>query len=180
MHWRRKWQPTPVFLPGDSQGWESLVGCRLWGRTESDTTEATQQQQNYSSEHLLLLPAQQSFSLLQEMMLQFSFGNYMSPTLNSCAFELYLPPSYSTVGRRSNSDHPRHSICLVTEIVSRMGNDLSKATCDCLQPPNLRGTRCFRLIKGKFFWGVGNYSYSGLIRNYIGEGFFICCVNNCC
>ena len=41
MHWRRRWQPTPVFLPGESQGRESLVGCRLWGRTESDTTEAT-------------------------------------------------------------------------------------------------------------------------------------------
>ena len=41
MHWRRKWQPTPVFLPGESQGQESLVGCHLWGRTESDTTEAT-------------------------------------------------------------------------------------------------------------------------------------------
>ena len=40
MHWRRKWQPTPVFLPGESQG-GSLVGCHLWGRTESDTTEAT-------------------------------------------------------------------------------------------------------------------------------------------
>ena len=41
LHWRRKWQPTPGFLPGESQGWGSLVGCRLWGRTESDTTEAT-------------------------------------------------------------------------------------------------------------------------------------------
>ena len=41
MHWRRKWQPTPVFLPGESQGWRSLVGCRLWGRIESDKTEAT-------------------------------------------------------------------------------------------------------------------------------------------
>ena len=30
MHWRRKWQPTPVFLPGESQGWRSLVGCHLW------------------------------------------------------------------------------------------------------------------------------------------------------
>ena len=40
LHWRRKWQPTPVFLPGESQGRGSLVGCRLWGRTESDTTEA--------------------------------------------------------------------------------------------------------------------------------------------
>ena len=31
MHWRRKWQPTPVFLPGESQGRGSLVGCHLWG-----------------------------------------------------------------------------------------------------------------------------------------------------
>ena len=41
MHWRRKWQPTPMFLPGESQGQGSLMGCRLWGHTESDTTEAT-------------------------------------------------------------------------------------------------------------------------------------------
>ena len=44
MHWRRKWQPTPVFLPGDSQGRGSLVGCLLWGHTKSDMTEATSQQ----------------------------------------------------------------------------------------------------------------------------------------
>ena len=43
MHWRRKWPPTPVFLPGESQGRGSLVGCRLWGRTESDTTEVSYQ-----------------------------------------------------------------------------------------------------------------------------------------
>ena len=36
-----EWQPTPALLPGESQGRGSLVGCRLWGRTESDTTEAT-------------------------------------------------------------------------------------------------------------------------------------------
>ena len=41
LHWRRKWQPSPVFLPGESQGQQSLVGCHLWGRTQSDTTEAT-------------------------------------------------------------------------------------------------------------------------------------------
>ena len=41
IHWRRKWQPTPVFLPGESQGRGSLMGCRLWGRTELDTTEVT-------------------------------------------------------------------------------------------------------------------------------------------
>ena len=45
MHWGRKWQPTPVLLPGESQGWWSLVGCHLRGRTESDTTEVIQQQQ---------------------------------------------------------------------------------------------------------------------------------------
>ena len=41
MHWRRKWQPTPVFLPGESQGQRSLVGCCLWGHTESGMTEVT-------------------------------------------------------------------------------------------------------------------------------------------
>ena len=44
MHWRRKWQPTPVFLPGESQGRRSLVGCRLWKRLSSE----------HSSVHLLV------------------------------------------------------------------------------------------------------------------------------
>ena len=50
MHWRRKWQPTPVLLPVESQGWGSPVGCRLWGHTESDITEATLQQQHMLTE----------------------------------------------------------------------------------------------------------------------------------
>ena len=54
MHWRRKWQPTPVILPGESQGQGSLVGCRLWGCTESDTTEVTQQQQQHSAMYVVL------------------------------------------------------------------------------------------------------------------------------
>ena len=45
MHWRRKWQPTPVFLPGESRGQGSLMGCCLWGCTESNMTKETQQQQ---------------------------------------------------------------------------------------------------------------------------------------
>ena len=40
-HWRRKWQPTLVFLPGESQGRGNLVDCHPWGCTESDMTEAT-------------------------------------------------------------------------------------------------------------------------------------------
>ena len=39
--WRRKWQPTPVFLPGKSHGWRSLVGYSPWGHKESDMTEVT-------------------------------------------------------------------------------------------------------------------------------------------
>ena len=54
MHWRRKWQPTPVFLPGEPQGRGSLVGCRLWGRTESDTTEATYQQQQQQQQPVVM------------------------------------------------------------------------------------------------------------------------------
>ena len=45
--WRRKWQPASVFLPGESQGQRSLVGCRLWGCTELDTTQVMQQQQRF-------------------------------------------------------------------------------------------------------------------------------------
>ena len=55
MHWRGKWQPTPVFLPGESQGQGSLAGCCLWGCTESDTTEATKQQQQHSNKAIVLV-----------------------------------------------------------------------------------------------------------------------------
>ena len=77
-HWRRKWQPTPVFLPGESQGWQSLVGCHLWGRTESDTTEATQQQQHQDVFHSKLQKAwinvaQNTYYLLQKSLVRSQF-----------------------------------------------------------------------------------------------------------
>ena len=75
MHWSRKWQPTPVSLPGESQGWWSLVGCRLWGRTESDTTEATQQQQQ---KRIVFLVSNTLFCK----------GNYI--TFYSCFFGFFL------------------------------------------------------------------------------------------
>ena len=49
----RKWQPTPVFLPGESQGQRSLVGCHLWGCIGLDTTEVTQQQQQQQKQKIL-------------------------------------------------------------------------------------------------------------------------------
>ena len=56
-HWRRKWQPTPVFLPGESQGRRDLMGCRRWGRKESDTTEPTKQQQQQNSQQVVSIKA---------------------------------------------------------------------------------------------------------------------------
>ena len=50
MHWRRKWQPIPVFVPGESQGWGSLVGCHLWGRTvRHDWSDLAAQWQQHSA-----------------------------------------------------------------------------------------------------------------------------------
>ena len=113
MHWGRKWQPTPVFLPGKSQGRGSLVGCRLWGRTESDTTEATQQQQhgpNIPDSYAILLFIASDFTsitsyihnwvlfllwlcffILLELFLHWSPIAYWAPTdLGSSSFSILL------------------------------------------------------------------------------------------
>ena len=53
MRWRRKWQLTPVFLPGESQGWQSLVGCRLWvsqSRTQLKRLSSSSSSSHYKSE----------------------------------------------------------------------------------------------------------------------------------
>ena len=49
--WRRKWQPTPVFLPGDSHVQRSLAGYSPWGRSESDTSEAKELHTHASHTH---------------------------------------------------------------------------------------------------------------------------------
>ena len=95
MHWRRKWQPTPVFLPGESRGRGSLVGCRLWGRTESDTTEAKQQQQllplgDHWTHMRILLLLFTSYVMLQVMLkfLSFAFSNAEGGNNNTQQSEL--------------------------------------------------------------------------------------------
>ena len=52
--WRRKWKPTPLFLPGEFHGQKSLEGYSPWGCKKSDTTE--QLNHHYDQSHLLLLP----------------------------------------------------------------------------------------------------------------------------
>ena len=62
--WRRKWQPTPVFLPGEYHGRRSLVGYSPQGRKESDTTERLHFQHVYVKPKILINPSP-----------LFSFGN---------------------------------------------------------------------------------------------------------
>ena len=62
MHWRMKWQPTPVFLPGESQRWGSLVGCRLWGRPAQSRTRL--KWLSSSSPKIVLLTSNTYYQLL--------------------------------------------------------------------------------------------------------------------
>ena len=88
MHWRRKWQPTPVFLPGESQGQRSLVGCRLCGRTESDTTKATWQQQQQHTMTLVLSAGFPPFLILIH-----SFPSKLHIYTHLCTSAPYICPS---------------------------------------------------------------------------------------
>ena len=85
MHWRRKWRPTPVFLPGESQGLGSLVGCRLRGRAESDTTEAPWQQQQQQSLRLSSFVFPQFWEILKQLFLE------------SCLFLIFIVSSGTLV-----------------------------------------------------------------------------------
>ena len=85
MHWRRKWQSTPVFLPGESQGRRSLVGCRLWSRTETDTTEATWQQQQQQQQQQCFLCTDFSFATLLNSLINSS--NFL---IVSLGFAMYI------------------------------------------------------------------------------------------
>ena len=68
LHWRRNWQPTPVFLPGESQGRGSLVGCRLWGRQSR-----TQLKRRSSSSKLIHISANGTISFLLMAKKRYSF-----------------------------------------------------------------------------------------------------------
>ena len=106
MHWRRKWQPTPVFLPGESHGRRSLVGCSPWGRTESDTTEATWQQSHKYTKILLVITLAGSLpffsSILADFLSVLSFkylergvkvSNY-NPAFVYFSFQFYVDFTY--------------------------------------------------------------------------------------
>ena len=94
MHWRRKWRPTPVFLPGESHGRISLVGCSPWGRTELDTTEATWQQAN-------TFTSPESWKLWSPTQVRYCFCRWPALTTNTltvCLLILHVPRDVSLVG----------------------------------------------------------------------------------
>ena len=102
MHWRRKWQPIPVFLPGESQGRGSLVGCLLWGRTESDTTEATQQQQHMTDAFSQLTACvfiTADSKQLQHALRPFSYSRILTRG--------YCFPQYQNVRRREKNERKK-------------------------------------------------------------------------
>ena len=112
IHWRRKWQPTPVFLPGESQGWRSLVGCHLWGGTELHTTNATQQQEQQQlalmmCQHLFMQMVTKNFLkwmwLYQFIVLGTVYENSTSFTLLSKLGIFYLHTICSHL--RTNNAH---------------------------------------------------------------------------
>ena len=103
MRWRRKWQPTPVFLPGESQGWGSLVGYCLWDHTELNTTEVTwRQQQQFNEETLKELYT----AVKLQSVSQFS-RSVVSDSLRPHELQHARPPCPSpTPGVHSNSRPP--------------------------------------------------------------------------
>ena len=113
--WRRKWQPTPVFLPGKSHGQRSLVGYSVWGRKESDTNEHAWMQIMglwevfslfFFSQHLLLTFLMSHDSVVALFQTQSSFTSYMSRGAVRKGPRLH---AWSDLGRCFN-DLPKHTI----------------------------------------------------------------------
>ena len=87
LSWSLLWHPTPVLLPGKPHGQKSLVGCSPWGRTESDTTEATQQQQQLNLNQRLGPPP---------LMSALDFKSLLLAPLNPCPLSCLLQPVISS------------------------------------------------------------------------------------
>ena len=87
MPWRRAWQPSPIFLPGESHGERSLVGYSPWGHKESDKAEVTQHTHimgkdmaTHSSILAWRIPWREEPGRLQSMGLQRVGHNWMTNT----------------------------------------------------------------------------------------------------
>ena len=135
MHWRRKWQPTPVFLPGESQGRGSLLGCRLWGRTELDTLSSSSSSSVQSLSHVQLFPTpwtaarQASLSITnsQNVLKLMSIASVVpSSHLILCHPLLLLPSVFPSIRVFPNESvlcikWPKHSIWVIHPFLDGCG-----------------------------------------------------------
>ena len=99
--WRRKWQPTPVFLPGEFHGQKSLAGYSPWGRKESDTTERRSTQQRNPHWHVFVIQSA-----------QFTFGFTLGAT-----HSVGLDKCVRTCVHHCHAEYchcPRHPLCSST------------------------------------------------------------------
>ena len=104
MHWRRKWQSTPVFLPGESQGRGSLVGCGLW--LAQSRTRLKWLSSSSTAIHTLLLYLSYSPSLLPIKV--FPFGNSLVVQwLGICTPNTGFTGSILGWGTRSHMPQPK-------------------------------------------------------------------------
>ena len=86
MRWRRKWPPTPVFLPGESQGQRSLMGCHLWGCTELDRLRS-------SSSNIFIRLLSQCFAGYTKLVTNYFLSNFSGRVFfffNLILFLLYI------------------------------------------------------------------------------------------
>ena len=116
--WRRKWQPTPVFLPVESQGWGSLVGCRLWGCTEVQRLKWLSSSSSWNLKFQVQTPyhlfRKQPVSMpSQDLGLISAIPSYYSQTQmpHSCwniqLSHLYLCTLFPTSGTPPSTSHPQ-------------------------------------------------------------------------
>ena len=95
LHWRRKWQPTPVFLPGESQRWGSLVGCHLWGRTERTwlkwlSSSSSRYKIRWLHSFLLMLIYNLAFSWFVKSFIVLAFAFWLSKFQWNCVLSSSL------------------------------------------------------------------------------------------
>ena len=88
LHWRRKWQPTPVFLPGESQGRGRLVGCRLWGRTRLKRLNSMKSREWYNTSKETLIQPYNSIYNLRHSTLWFTFNPLLRVPRNIATYWL--------------------------------------------------------------------------------------------
>ena len=98
MHWRRKWQPTPVFLPGESQGWWSLVSCHLWGaQSRTWLKQLSNSSRHYTIPHSIIHLLSPNFCSLFQRLDTFywlTFNSALNSSFSKNNFQVIAKISY--------------------------------------------------------------------------------------